>query len=73
MGSVTETIDPSASAAGALWVNLSVPVVPESLSARVVVERLQPGGGWMAIDSTEVVVGLDEAEPRDLLILLRGG
>ncbi|MCP4661237.1 MAG: hypothetical protein GY856_38020, partial [bacterium] len=75
VGSVVQSIaDPAVAAAGALRVTLSVPVVPESLSAGgVVVERLQPGGGWMAVDSSEVVVALDETEPADLLILLRSG
>ncbi|MCP4570810.1 MAG: hypothetical protein GY838_00510, partial [bacterium] len=74
VGSVPQSIaDPALTAAGGLRVSLSVPVVPESLSAGVVVERLQPGGGWMGVDATEVVLGLDEAEPADLLILLRSG
>ena len=66
--SVVQSIaDPALAAAGVLRASLSVRVVPESLSAGMVVERLQPGGGWMAVDSSEVVVKSDGAEPADLL------
>ncbi|MCP4664632.1 MAG: hypothetical protein GY856_55320, partial [bacterium] len=73
-GPVEQTVaDPALSAGGALRIRLSVPVTDGSLGAGVVVERLQVGGGWMAVDAAEAVVGRDALEPSELLVLLRSG
>ncbi|MCP4572654.1 MAG: hypothetical protein GY838_09920, partial [bacterium] len=73
-GTVEQSIaDPSVSAAGALRISLSVPVVDSSLPAGVLVEELQTGGGWLPVDAAELVVTHDAEERADLLVLLRSG
>ena len=64
--------DSSVFAGGALRVTLSLPLDPATLANGVEVEHLS-SGGWAPVAASEVVVGLDLAEPNDLLVMLQAG